>query len=78
MIGVPFLIDRLYPAVTFPVSQGTPMISPLIKWNHEKDWPTLQNEGEEKIDHIRKTVHINSSDGKNKFIDGHRIDGKKN
>lgn len=31
-------LSRLYPAISFPVSRGTPMISPLIKWNHKKDW----------------------------------------
>lgn len=28
----------VYPPVTFPVDTGTPMISPLVKWNHSKDW----------------------------------------
>ncbi|XP_037026904.1 fatty acid synthase-like [Bradysia coprophila] len=76
MSGVTLQIDRLYPAVTFPVSQGTPMISPLIKWNHERDWPTIQNKTVEMVHHVQNTIYVRSSDGKYKFIDGHRIDGR--
>lgn len=31
-------LSKLYPPVSYPVSRGTPMISPLIKWKHERDW----------------------------------------
>ena len=31
-------IDKLYPRVTYPVSRGTPSLSPLIKWDHSDDW----------------------------------------
>ncbi|KAJ6642503.1 Fatty acid synthase [Pseudolycoriella hygida] len=77
MSGVTFSIDRLYPTVSFPVSQGTPMISPLIRWNHDKDWPTLQNKIEERsLQQIQKMVYLNSSDDKYKFLNGHFIDGR--
>ncbi|XP_031358278.1 fatty acid synthase-like isoform X2 [Photinus pyralis] len=33
--------DRLYPPMSWPVGKGTPMISPLIKWNHDTDWYTV-------------------------------------
>ena len=36
--GLNLPIERLYPEVEFPVSRGTPMISPLIKWDHTEDW----------------------------------------
>jgi fatty acid synthase len=32
-----FDIGKLYPAIEFPVSRGTPSISPLIKWDHSED-----------------------------------------
>ncbi|GFY74597.1 fatty acid synthase [Trichonephila inaurata madagascariensis] len=32
-------VEKLYPKVQFPVPKGTPMISPLIKWDHSKSWP---------------------------------------
>ena len=31
-------ISKLYPQVSYPVSRGTPSLSPLIKWDHSDDW----------------------------------------
>ena len=28
----------IFPPVSYPVSRGTPMISPLIKWDHSQSW----------------------------------------
>lgn len=38
MNGVDIPIEKMYPPVQFPVSAGTPFISPLIKWDHSEDW----------------------------------------
>lgn len=69
-------IDRLYPAVDFPVSQGTPSISPLIKWNHDRSWAILQNKNNEDT-HIQKTIVVNLSDEEYEYINGYKIDGKR-
>jgi fatty acid synthase len=37
-IGFNPQIKKLYPEVQYPVSNGTPFISPLIKWDHSKKW----------------------------------------
>jgi fatty acid synthase len=37
-IGFNPQIKKLYPEVQYPVSRGTPFISPLIKWDHSKKW----------------------------------------
>ena len=37
-IGFQPQIQNLYPEVQYPVSRGTPMISPVIKWDHTEDW----------------------------------------
>ena len=37
-IGLNPIIENLYPKFEFPVSKGTPFISPLIKWDHSKQW----------------------------------------
>lgn len=29
---------QLYPAVEYPVPVGTPLISPLIQWDHSQSW----------------------------------------
>ncbi|KYM96882.1 Fatty acid synthase [Cyphomyrmex costatus] len=31
-------VANLYPPVEYPVSRGTAMISPFIRWNHFEDW----------------------------------------
>ncbi|XP_039309729.1 fatty acid synthase-like [Solenopsis invicta] len=31
-------ILKLYPPISFPVGRGTPMIGPLIKWDHSTAW----------------------------------------
>lgn len=30
--------NALCPAVTYPVPVGTPMISPLVQWDHAQTW----------------------------------------
>lgn len=75
--NVSIQIGRLYPKVDFPVSLGTPAISPLIKWNHEKDWPIVQNKGDD-VSHVQRTFTINLSDDDYKYLAGHAVDGNAN
>lgn len=30
--------NKLYPAVKYPVPVGTPLISPLVQWDHAQTW----------------------------------------
>ena len=36
--GLNIDVSKLYPKIDYPVSTGTPSISPLIKWDHSRDW----------------------------------------
>lgn len=36
--GVQPKIKNLYPAVSYPVAKGTPMIQSLIEWDHSVEW----------------------------------------
>jgi hypothetical protein len=36
-------VSMLYPAVHFPVSRGTPSISPLVSWDHTENWHILDD-----------------------------------
>lgn len=71
--GVTIPIERLYPKVEFPVSRGTPMISPLIKWDHSEDWYVMKfsiqksGSGERKV-----TISLDEDD----YMSGHIIDGE--
>jgi fatty acid synthase len=31
-------IKNLYPAVSYPVARGTPMIQSMIEWDHSVEW----------------------------------------
>ena len=37
-IGLDIKISNIFPKVSYPVSNGTPSISSLIKWDHSDDW----------------------------------------
>lgn len=67
-------ISKLYPSINFPVSRGTPMISPIIKWNHEEDHYVPHFDSFNTFE--RRNIIINISDKKFEFIQGHVIDGR--
>jgi len=67
-------ISKLYPAVNFPVSRGTPMISPIIKWNHEEDHFVPYFDSYNTFE--RRNVVINISDKNFEFVQGHIVDGR--
>lgn len=72
--GIPLCIKQLYPVIEFPVSRGTPMIAPLIKWDHSTEW-SLPEESQNDISSERKVV-VNVSDKDSDYMKGHIIDGK--
>lgn len=67
-------VSKLYPPIQFPVSRGTPMISPLIKWNHEENHFVPHFDTYNTFE--RRNILINISDKKFEFIQGHMIDGR--
>ncbi|KAL6436122.1 hypothetical protein ACFW04_005722 [Cataglyphis niger] len=69
-------LANLYPTVQFPVSRGTPMISPSIKWNHSKDWYVMCFKTQKKITSGERTVNVTLKDETFEYISGHVIDGK--
>ncbi|XP_023311358.1 fatty acid synthase [Anoplophora glabripennis] len=71
-------ISRLYPPIQFPVSRGTEMISPYIKWLHrrEKFVPRFDVELIRQAELGWKRYHIKSVDHEWAYITGHVIDGR--
>lgn len=67
-------IAKLYPEIQFPVSRGTPMISPNIKWNHEDIY--LVPHFDTQSYYERRKMIINLNDKSFEFIKGHIIDGR--
>lgn len=70
-------LSQLYPKVKYPVSRNTPMVSPLLKWNHIKDWKCYSFtdfEYQAKM-YSKYVIQIDSEEWK--YLKGHVINGKK-
>ncbi|XP_060533831.1 fatty acid synthase-like [Cylas formicarius] len=69
-------IQNLYPKIEFPVSRGTPMIAPKIKWEHGRNWwvSLYTSEGNHQIE--ENTVAVMTADPSFTYMEGHIIDGR--
>lgn len=67
-------VSKLYPSIAFPVSRGTPMLSPLIKWDHSENYfvPSYDLS----IARSERRFEIDIADSDFEFVNGHAIDGK--
>ncbi|XP_051173749.1 fatty acid synthase-like [Leptopilina boulardi] len=66
--GCDINISNLYPKITYPVSQGTPSISSLIRWDNSAKWQTQFFKQEEKIKTGELSFIINLNDEKWKYL----------
>ncbi|XP_015515781.2 fatty acid synthase [Neodiprion lecontei] len=71
----PNLAD-LYPKIEYPVSNGTPMISPLVRWEHSDDWYVTCYRMQEKITSGERMVEVTLADEDFEWMAGHVIDGR--
>ncbi|XP_011703203.1 PREDICTED: fatty acid synthase [Wasmannia auropunctata] len=69
-------IAKLYPPVEYPVSRGTPMISPSVRWEHSDDWYVTSYKMQKKITSGERTITLSATDGEYEYMLGHVIDGK--
>lgn len=71
-------IDVLYPTVEFPVSRGTPMISPMISmgWNHSENWFVANLDESKKSCKAEHIFDITLSDEEYQTAVGHQINGE--
>lgn len=68
-------LHNIYPTVEFPVSRGTPMISPKIIWKHHKDWWVTLYKCDDQLDLEEASVKVMLNDPGYSFLSGHVIDG---
>jgi fatty acid synthase len=73
--GLDINISKLYPTISFPVSRSTPMISPLIKWNHSENYSVPLYDSFKRCD--KRNIIISLNNPKYEYIQGHTLDGKK-
>lgn len=76
MNGVDIPIEKMYPPVQFPVTAGTPFISPLIKWDHNEDWFTAKFDTMKDGRSGERTCKIALTDHDYEYVTGHVIDGR--
>ncbi|KAF7988869.1 hypothetical protein HCN44_007179 [Aphidius gifuensis] len=73
--GIQSKISNLYPSVSLPVSRGTPMLSPLIKWQHSDDHFVVSFDNEKNIISHKRTIEVSLKDQDFKYMTGHVVDG---
>nr|QCW07581.1 fatty acid synthase 1 [Blattella germanica] len=76
MLGLQPQLINLYPPIQYPVSRGTPMISPLIRWEHSEDWYVTSYRIQEKVKSGERTVVVSLEDEELEYLAGHVIDGR--
>ncbi|KAH8377960.1 hypothetical protein KR093_008108 [Drosophila rubida] len=73
--GQPQLLHILpSPAIDYPVSRGTPMLSSLIGWDHSQKWSYPKFKGGRMG--TQQCIELDLSKEENKFLAGHTIDGR--
>ncbi|XP_063385145.1 fatty acid synthase-like [Cydia fagiglandana] len=65
-------IDALYPKIEFPVSTETPLLSQLVDWVHNEDWPEAKyNQTKGLVVTSIRDFFISIHDDDYKFLEGH-------
>lgn len=68
--------ENLYPLINYPVSRGTPMISPMVRWEHSEDWFVTKFELQRSTRSAERKIKVSLTDQDFDFIAGHVVDGK--
>ncbi|KAL6430383.1 hypothetical protein ACFW04_007806 [Cataglyphis niger] len=75
-IGLQPEIANLYPPIEFPVSRGTPMISPSVRWEHSDDWYVTAFKMQKKVTSGEKNIKLSLMNENFEYMAGHVIDGE--
>ncbi|ESO84944.1 hypothetical protein LOTGIDRAFT_235996 [Lottia gigantea] len=78
--GVQFKPLDIFHPVQYPVSRGTPLISPLIKWDHSQSWNVPKSDeflsgGDGKHSDVSYEIDMSQESADN-YLLGHAIDGR--
>lgn len=70
-------IEKLYPEVKFPVSVGTPMLSPCIGkgWDHKDKWSVLNFDEKGLQKNGTHVLQVQLSSDEYGCVAGHKIGG---
>ncbi|KAL2748295.1 fatty acid synthase-like [Vespula maculifrons] len=75
-VGLQLDLAKLYSPVEYPVSRGTPMLSPLIRWEHSDDWFIMDYNYQEKLVSGERIITVTYAIEEFKYIKGHVVDGR--
>ncbi|KAI8043079.1 hypothetical protein M5D96_004405 [Drosophila gunungcola] len=67
-------ILKISPAVTYPVSRGTPMLASLVGWDHSQKWNYPKFKGGRQAGQL--SVELDLGKEENAYLAGHTIDGR--
>uniref|UniRef100_A0A3Q1KE57 Fatty acid synthase n=1 Tax=Anabas testudineus TaxID=64144 RepID=A0A3Q1KE57_ANATE len=79
MNGISVDGNSLYPAVKYPVPVGTPLISPLVQWDHAQTWDVPRAESFSGSGGTNSAAIYNidiNPDSTDYYLTGHCIDGR--
>lgn len=70
-------IEKFYPKVQFPVSNGTQSLGSLVKWDHSQSWLVTQYpEYFNPSSNADYTVKFDINEGEDEYIADHCVDGR--
>ncbi|XP_059050659.1 fatty acid synthase-like [Achroia grisella] len=65
---------RLYPAVAWPVSRGTPGLASRVRWDHSVEWSVADFGAAARAG--ENVVEVDLSRARHAYVAGHQIDGR--
>ncbi|XP_063235485.1 fatty acid synthase-like [Bacillus rossius redtenbacheri] len=65
-----------HPAVSYPVSRGTPMIAPLVDWDHSEEWTVATFDISDTTCIGERVFDVDVRKEEYQFLTGHSIDGR--
>lgn len=72
--GAQLKVSKLYPSISYPVGNGTPMLSSLVKWDHSTEYEVADfKSSSASTGETAVTVDLSKDDA---YLAGHVIDGR--
>lgn len=74
--GCTMRLERMYPAVEWPVTRGTAKIASLLRWDHSDGYFVTKFEAGRAPESGEMRVQVNLGDSEYAYVAGHNIDGE--
>uniref|UniRef100_A0A915HMA7 Malonyl-CoA:ACP transacylase (MAT) domain-containing protein n=1 Tax=Romanomermis culicivorax TaxID=13658 RepID=A0A915HMA7_ROMCU len=74
--GANLNVQKLYPRASYPVPRGTPMLGPLLDWDHSQTWDVFTGPMKTLNCVCSYTIDPFSNESKDQYVLDHLIDGR--